>query len=272
MFTERNIRAGLRIIYMDRHLVVVNKPGGVLSLPAEEYRANMLDLTKAFIQQKYPGHLFLGAVHRLDYGVSGALCFAKTVKAARRLSDYFRQSSSLPTSGELSTNIDSTPKFKKLYVAAVRGHARGGSGKMTHIIERNLDTKKASKVRVLNYGHDIPGRVGFDYQKAVLEWRVLAQSLKFSLLEVTLITGRRHQIRAQLSFEGLPIIGDLLYGDDHTCSAQDAFVLNNSIALHSSCLTIPHPIGDNAVHFKAPVPLLWSEVFGDTIISRISIS
>jgi len=263
------MRAGLRIIYMDRHLVVVNKPGGILSLPAQEKRPNMLDLTKNYVKQIYPGHLFLGAIHRLDYAVSGALCFAKTVKAARRLSDFFRRSS-LSTSEELSMNVKFTSSFKKLYIAAVRGHARGESGKMTHLIERNLDTRKASKVKILRYRTDVPERVGFDYQKAVLEWRVLAQSQNFSLLEVTLITGRRHQIRAQLSFESMPIIGDWLYGDDHTCSAHEAFASNNSIALHSSCLIIPHPIGANAVNFKAPVPKLWSEVFGDAVISRIS--
>lgn len=210
----------LEILYEDNHLLVVNKPSGLLTQPSGTQQENLEDLSKAWIKQTYqkPGAVFLEAVHRLDKPVSGIVVFARTSKALSRLNASMRERG-----------------FRKIYCAVVEGLIPQDSGILEHYLK-----------------HD-------DYQSLVvkkdisqaklcrLHYRVLKRSHKHTLLEINLETGRYHQIRAQFSAAGYPIVGDIKY------KSSEVYLLD-SIALHHSALQFPHPTQGTLIDIQSPLP------------------
>lgn len=212
------------ILYEDNHLLAVCKPAGILSQGDNTIRANMLDLGKYYLKNKYqkPGEAYLGLVHRLDNSVGGVLVFAKTSKSARRLSEQFR-----------------TRSTRKIYLAAVEGVPQ----KDENSIESYL-IQRGAKTEIVLQGE--PGaRLGS------MRYKIINTYPEFSVLEVELFTGYRHQIRVQLASIGCPVMGDKLYG---ALSPPEA----GAIGLFARSLTIKHPTKHNEITFEAvPSGIKW---------------
>ncbi len=173
----------LNILYEDNHLIVVIKPSGVLSQADRTDCEDMLTIIKNYLKQKYhkPGNVYLGLLHRLDKDVSGIMVFAKTSKAASRVSEQIRNGI-----------------FQKNYYAIIEGIMPQKEGILTDTIEK-IDNKKV----FLNTSN---GKI------SKLEYKVLQEKNNLSLLDIHLLTGRYHQIRLQFSSRGYPLYGDEEYG------------------------------------------------------------
>jgi 23S rRNA pseudouridine1911/1915/1917 synthase len=215
-----------RILFEDNHLFVVNK------LPSEIVQGDitgdvpLLDVCKAYIKDVYdkPGNVFLGLVHRIDRPTSGALIFAKTSKALSRLNEQIRNK-----------------QISKTYWAIVKQKPQSDAGHLLHYLIKNEQKNKSAA-----YDEDRKG-----CKKAELKYQLLQTFKGFHLLEVDLITGRHHQIRAQLSKIGCPIKGDLKYGFD---KPND----DKSISLHARYLRFKHPVTKEDITIAAdpkPDPL-----------------
>lgn len=199
-----------RILFEDNHLFVVNK------LPSEIVQGDktgdipLLDHCKAYIKEVYnkPFKVYLGLVHRIDRPVSGAVIFAKTSKALSRLNEQIRDK-----------------MIQKTYWAIVKNRPKEEEALLVHYLIKNEKNNKST-------AHDTAkeGR-----KRAELKYKLINESKDYFLLEVDLLTGRHHQIRAQLAKIGCPIKGDLKYGFDR--SNKD-----KSISLHARYLSFHHPI------------------------------
>ena len=213
--------APLEVLYEDNHCLVVNKPARVLTMGDETGEPTLLEQAKQYLKQKYdkPGNVYLGVVHRLDRPTSGVLLFARTSKAASRLSDQLRRHA-----------------MTKTYHALVEGTPQPESGKLSHWLLKNRET---NVVRVVN--KETP-----EAQSAVLSYRLLQKRGKQSLLEVIPETGRSHQIRVQLAEVGTPIAGDKKYGSPT--------LLGGKICLHAFSLEFEHPTLKEIIRVEAPVP------------------
>jgi 23S rRNA pseudouridine1911/1915/1917 synthase len=175
------------VLYEDNHLVAVFKPPGLLTQSDQTGDISLLEVTKAWLKEKYkkPGNVFLGLVHRLDRPVSGAVIFAKTSKAASRISESFR-----------------TRTLKKRYQAIVEGIPKQARGELRHLI----DWGENNRAVLHSVDSNQSGKA------ASLDYRVMRRGRETSLIAVDLHTGRKHQIRAQLASIGHPILGDHRYG------------------------------------------------------------
>lgn len=195
----------ITILFEDNHLLAIHKPAGVLSQEDYSGDPDVLTLCKAYLKNEYnkPGNVFLGLVHRLDRPVAGVMLLAKTSKAASRISEQIRKRT-----------------VKKRYYAVVEGDP-GDNGMLTHYLLKNPDSNRVAVV-------DSETR---NSQKSELTYHKIGRHNNLALLHITLITGRPHQIRVQLSHEGCPIVGDRKYGHK---SGSD-------IALFASALEISHP-------------------------------
>jgi len=220
MVNEPSPMETLQILYEDNHLIAVLKPGGMLVQGDISREPSLMDMVRDYIKKKYnkPGKVFLGLVHRLDRPVSGIVLFARTSKSASRLSEQWRQRS-----------------ITKIYWALVYGKMALPSGRLiSHLKKRrqrvSLTDEKQKRA-----------------QEAVLSYRTLFVRGKVSLLEVNLLTGRKHQIRAQLAGEGCPIVGDVKYGAPDR--REDA-----TICLLAKSLTFLHPTRPETIHIEAPTP------------------
>ena len=173
----------IKVIYEDNHLLVVEKPVNVLSQGDDTNDKDMVNLLKDYIKVKYnkPGNVFIGLVHRLDRPVGGIMVFAKTSKAASRLSEQVRNKS-----------------FKKTYRAVLNGNMRKDSDTLKDYLYKN---KKTNMVSVVNKNHK-------DAKDAELSYETIAKNEKFSMVQVDLKTGRPHQIRVQFSSRKHPLFGD----------------------------------------------------------------
>lgn len=214
----------LHVLYEDNHLLVVEKPR---NMPVQEDASGDLDLLNAgkqFLVEKYnkPGDAFLGLVHRLDRPVGGVILFAKTSKAASRISNEIRLN-----------------RLDRKYYAIVRGTPQQKKGVLTNYLLKDNKTN-TSKVVNKNTKHA---------KHAKLEYQVLARDEKnaLSLLGIKLHTGRSHQIRVQLSHLGYPIYGDQKYG-------QPVNTPGEQIALWAHELRVKHPTKDEQVVVSAPFP------------------
>ena len=167
-----------------------------------------------------PGDVFLGVVHRLDRPVSGLVVFARTSKALSRLSEMFR-----------------TRSVRKTYWAIVGNQPPQSEGTLTHWLTRNPKNNTARA-----YEREVPGS-----KQAVLDYRVIARSDRYWLLEVDLHTGRHHQIRCQLAKMGCPIRGDLKYGAPRSLP-------DGGISLHARRVSFEHPVSHLPIDVTAPVP------------------
>lgn len=211
------------IFYEDNHLLVIYKPAGLIMQQDFRNKANLLDLAKLWIKSRYakPGNVFMGMVHRLDGPVAGVVVLARTSKAAARLSEQFRQGI-----------------VEKHYLAVVHGHPPKPEGHLVQFLVRN---GRYSRIAV----EDV-----FGAQRAALSYRLLEAGQNQSLLQITLQTGRRHQIRTQLAHLGCPILGDVAYGAAHSMA-------HGCIALLARELTFVHPVRKTRLQFQSPVPQGW---------------
>lgn len=217
-----------RILYEDNHIIVINK------LPSEIVQGDktgdipLSETVKSYISKKYnkPGNVFLGVVHRVDRPVSGAVIFARTSKALARLNDMLQKR-----------------ELQKRYWAVVKNKPPEKKGKLVNSLKKNEKQNKSYVVDEGTKGSKV----------AELVYNVIATSQRYYLVEVELITGRHHQVRAQLSALGCPIKGDLKYGFDR--SNKDA-----SIYLHARELTFVHPVKKEKIKIVAPTPkdVIWN--------------
>ena len=207
-----------RIIFEDNHIIVVNKKSGELSQGDKTNDVTLPDLIKSYLKKKYnkPGNVYLGIVHRLDRPTSGLLVFAKTSKALSRLNHQFK----------LRTT-------KKVYWAIVEKLFPEEEGTLIHWMTRDKkkNRSKAHNKEVLNS------------KKAILHFKCIQYFNKYTLLEISLETGRHHQIRSQLSSYGYPIQGDLKYGAARSNK-------NGGISLMAKMIEINHPIKNDKLLFN----------------------
>ncbi len=204
----------LKIIYEDNHLLVVDKP---VNIPMQEDSSkdeDLLSMAKAYIKEKYskPGDVYLGLLHRLDRPVSGVCVFARTSKAANRISRQIK---------------DHT--FKKEYIAAVEDN---GLKKQGHFEDYLLKDSKTNTVRV-----DQKGKI------AILDYEVLKRKDDLAIVKVALKTGRSHQIRVQFASRNHPLWGDQRY--------NRKAVKGQQIALHSYRIEFLHPISNELLVFTS---------------------
>ena len=220
----------MKVVYEDNHIIIVNKCSGEIVQGDKTGDKPLSDTVKEYIKQKYnkPGNVFLGVVHRLDRPVSGLVVFAKTSKALSRLNDMFR-----------------TGDVHKTYWAIVKRRDIATEGTLTDWLTRNERQNKS-------YAHEreVPGA-----KKAVLKYKVRAVADNYMLIEVTLLTGRHHQIRCQLSHMGCPIKGDLKYGAPRSNP-------DGSISLLSRRVEFVHPVSKETIVAYADVPddRLWHDL------------
>ncbi len=212
----------LQVIYEDNHLIVVNKRPGDIVQGDKTGDIPLSEIVKQYIAIKYnkPGAVFLGVVHRLDRPTSGLVVFARTSKALARLNKMFAER-----------------ETKKTYWAMVKTTPDPLEGRLEHYLLRNPKQNKS-------YAHSKPVP---EAKRAVLNYRTLAQSDHYTLLEIDLETGRHHQIRCQLAAIGSPIKGDLKYGAQRSNP-------DGSIHLHARYLELVHPVQKELMTFVAPVP------------------
>lgn len=225
----------MKVVYEDNHIIIVNKCSGEIVQGDKTGDKPLSDTVKEYIKQKYnkPGNVFLGVVHRLDRPVSGLVVFAKTSKALSRLNDMFR-----------------TGDVHKTYWAVVKRRDIAMEGTLTDWLTRNERQNKS-------YAHEreVPGA-----KKAVLKYKVRAVADNYMLIEVTLLTGRHHQIRCQLAHMGCPIKGDLKYGAPRSNP-------DGSISLLSRRVEFVHPVSKENIVAYADVPddRLWHDLSANTM-------
>ncbi|WP_217587196.1 RluA family pseudouridine synthase [Lentibacillus saliphilus] len=210
------------ILYEDNHVLVVEKPVNIPVQADQTGDSDMLSLLKVDIKERYqkPGNVFLGLVHRLDRPVGGVMVFAKTSKAASRLSDSIRRG-----------------VFERTYLAVVRGKPAVQKGVLEHTL---LKDHRKNKV------HVVPKKTK-KAKDARLIYHTIAHTEGLSLLEVQLDTGRPHQIRVQLSHEGTPIYGDQKYGAHMNKPGQQ-------IALWAHELSFEHPTQKHMITVQSHPP------------------
>ncbi|PLX47992.1 MAG: RNA pseudouridine synthase [Desulfobulbaceae bacterium] len=208
------------IIYLDNHLLVVNKPAGQLVQGDHTGRPTLLDEAKAWLKQEYnkPGNVYLGLVHRLDRPVSGVVVLARTSKAASRLSRQLRSH---------------TPR--KTYWARVEGKTPQAATWTDYLVRHHF-------FAAIGKAHE--------GKEARLSFRRLDYHDNISLVEIDLETGRYHQIRAQFSHHGHAIVGDRKYGSRHTLPPD-------IIALHAREMVLTHPTRGEEMHFVAEPAAGW---------------
>ena len=221
-------RSPLQVLYEDNHLLVVNKPAGLPTMGVAEDRPSLLAVAKEYVKQKYnkPGNVYLGVVSRLDAPVTGVLIIARTTKAAGRLNEAFRNR-----------------EVEKSYLALVTGQIDPSEGSLEHHLRKDERHR-----RMHTTGANTPGA-----QLARLSYQTMLQRHERSLLRVSLETGRKHQIRVQLSKSGHPIVGDRKYGSTEP--------FGQGIALHSWRLAIEHPVKHEPLVITAPLPAYWPPAF-----------
>lgn len=206
----------INIIYEDNHLLVVEKP---INLPVQADNSNDLDFLttlKSYLKKKYnkPGNVYLGLVHRLDRPVGGIMVFAKTSKAASRISEQVR-----------------THKFKKEYYAIVNGKTKHSD----HLVDNLMKDEKTNISRISKNG-----------KEAILDYELISYVNNLSLVKIDLKTGRSHQIRVQFSSRDLPLYGDQKYNNNSKVGEQ--------LALFAKKISFYHPITNELLNFEIDLP------------------
>lgn len=211
------------ILFEDNHLLVLNKPAGLLTQPAEGKEESLEAWGKAWIKEskQKKGDVFLHAIHRLDKPASGIVLFARTSKALSRLSKQMREGI-----------------CKKTYLACIDQPLKKVEGTLEHYLVHD------------DYRAEVFDAPNGKAKWSRLDYKVIGQEGAISLLQIALITGRYHQIRAQLSHLGCPIIGDFKYGSTRNLALD-------TIALHHYRLEILHPISNLPCTFECPLPDYW---------------
>ncbi len=214
----------MQILFEDNHLLVLNKPANWVVQGAAPGQKSLFDWSAAYLKAKYdkPGKVFIGVVSRLDAPVTGVLPFARTSKAASRLSEQFRDHTT-----------------RKTYWAIVGRRPKELVARLEHHLLRKEEDFKTR----------VSTSATADSKLAILEYRCIGQNRLGFELEINLISGRKHQIRTQLETIGCPILGDKKYGSDE--------VFAEGIALHCRSLALSHPTLKTELHFEAKLPEYW---------------
>ena len=224
----------MNVVYEDNHIIIVSKRSGEIVQGDKTGDRTLADDVKAYIKEKYakPGNVFIGVTHRLDRPVWGLVVFARTSKALARLNDMFRN-------GEVH----------KTYWAICQNTPEQPEGTLTHWLTRNEKQNKSYA-----YDREVPGS-----KKAMLHYKVIGRSERYTLIEVELLTGRHHQIRCQLAKIGCPIKGDLKYGARRSNP-------DGSISLLARMVEFIHPVSKENIHVVSDVPdnNLWREITSST--------
>ena len=210
----------LTVLYEDNHIIVVMKPQGIPSCGDESGDDNLLERVRRYIKEKYekPGNVFVGLVHRLDRPTGGVMVFAKTSKAAARLSQQIRD-------GE----------FEKKYLTVVVGRPKEESATLVHYLKKNTVNNSVYLCSAATEGA----------KRAELDYTLLETQGPVSLVKVLLKTGRGHQIRVQMQAIGNPVFGDVKYGGD--------LAKGYNMALWAAELRFEHPTtGDKMVFISYP--------------------
>ena len=222
----------LNVIYEDNHIIVVEKQPNIPSQADKTEDLDMLTIIKDYLKEKYnkPGNVYLGLVHRLDRPVGGVMVFAKTSKAASRLSDQVREKI-----------------FKKRYLAVVDGKFEQKQGILEDYLykdERNNMSKVVNKDKK-------------NAKLAKLDYEVLAYNevKNLSLVRVNLHTGRHHQIRVQFSLIDAPLYADQRYNKN---AAK-----NKQIALFASSISFKHPITNKDIVIESKCPIIFEKLIND---------
>ena len=218
----------LEILFEDNHLLIVNKKSGDIVQGDKTGDKPLSEVVKEYIKEKYnkPGEVFLGVVHRLDRPTSGIIIFARTSKALERLNKMLRDR-----------------VISKTYWAIIKNNPKEVKGTLIHFLKKNPKNNKSTVFKKEAVGS----------KKDILHYTTLRNLENYSLLEIDLETGRHHQIRAQLSFIGSPIKGDLKYGASR--SNKDG-----SIHLHARKINFTHPVSKKIITITAPTPneVIWN--------------
>ena len=218
----------MEVVYEDNHIIIVNKQSGEIVQGDKTGDRPLSDLVKDYIKAKYqkPGAVFLGVVHRLDRPVSGLVVFARTSKALSRLNKMFAE-------GEVH----------KTYwaIVEVRGERSEVRSDEWHTLENWL-VRNEKQNKSYAYDHEVPNS-----KRAVLKYRTIGHSDRYTLLEVRLMTGRHHQIRCQLAAMGCPIKGDLKYGARRSNP-------DGSISLNAHRIEFVHPVSKEIISLESPLP------------------
>ncbi|MBR7186707.1 MAG: RluA family pseudouridine synthase [Clostridia bacterium] len=209
------------ILYEDNHILVALKEQNLASCPDESGDDNLLDLLKEYIRVKYEkkGNVFLGLVHRLDRPTGGVMVFAKTSKAAARLTEQMK-------SGD----------FDKRYLAVLNGVPHEQSGRLTNYLKKNTVN---NTVYLSTQGTD-------GAKLAVLDYWILEQKGEYALADIKLHTGRSHQIRVQMAGIAHPVFGDMRYGGERAQKGK--------LALWAYSLSFTHPVLKERMRFMCEPP------------------
>lgn len=210
-----------RVLFEDNHLIIINKLAGEIVQGDKTGDAPLVEKVRDYIKVKYnkPGNVFCGLVHRIDRPVSGAVIFAKTSKALARMNKIVQERNITKTYWALVENAPTEPE-----------------GRLVHFMKKNEEKNKSVAINEDKKG----------FLRAELEYKMLGKSLNYTLLEISLLTGRHHQIRAQLSAIGATIKGDLKYGAKR--SNKDG-----SISLHAVRICFQHPVSKAEITVEAPI-------------------
>lgn len=211
----------IKIVYEDNHILVVVKPQNMPTQLDSSNDPDLHSLLKEYLVEKYnkPGEAYLGLVHRLDRPTGGVMVFAKTSKAAARL-----------------TNSIQKMEFEKKYVCISIGQPPKNKDRLVNYLYKNEKLNKVTVEPIATEG----------VKRAELSYRVIAKNEKYSLMEVDLKSGRSHQIRVQLSHIGVPLYGDSKYGANEN---KDLIGTRYSLALWSYDLRFPHPTTKETMRF-----------------------
>lgn len=210
------------IVYEDNHLLAVNKPSGILVQGDDTGDKPLSELYKEFIKQREhkPGNVFCGVIHRIDRPVSGIVILAKTSKGLSKMNELFRED-----------------KIRKIYRALVNGIPAPHEAELKHFLRKNAKTLKA----------DVFTKPVDQGKESILSYQIIEDRGHQALLEVYPVTGRFHQIRAQLAFNKTPIVGDVKYGAPQALK-------NKSICLHAYGISFIHPIKQEPVEIFCKQP------------------
>lgn len=227
--------SNIKVLYEDNHIIAVFKPTGVLSQPDNSGDMSIYDLAKDYIKEKknkktpsnpsgQAGNVFLGLLHRLDRPVSGIILFAKTSKGASRISEQFRNQT-----------------VEKTYQCLVLGKPKEKRGVLTHFLEKDEKLRKAKEYK--------------DGKEVNLYYEVIKSNDRYSLLKIKIEGGKFHQIRAQLSLAGFPILGDIKYGGPNWDDPQ-------SIALCATNLEFRAATQEKMITLSVELPENWHKWVG----------
>jgi 23S rRNA pseudouridine1911/1915/1917 synthase len=226
----------MEVVYEDNHIIVVNKAPGEIVQGDKTGDTPLSETIKAYLKEKYnkPGNVFCGVVHRIDRPVGGLVIFAKTSKALTRLNEMLRK-------GDIH----------KTYWALVEGRPDKEEATLTDylvsdgrlnktFIANPPEAKESAKLKAKESDKS-------EAKKSVLKYKTIANGDRYTLLEINLLTGRKHQIRCQLSATGHPIKGDLKYGAKRSNR-------NGGISLLARRIEFIHPVSKELIQLEAPIP------------------